>query len=225
MFVISIDGACRRNGKPDCLSAGGLFIQEFGESLDEPVQTGTMAEYELQSTNQRGEMHALKAALEFLWPRKQQAQIITDSEYLFNAMTKGWVTSWARKGWVTATGEPVKNKDLWEAIHIERKRCVDSNVEVMFYHIKGHCIPFGKVTANTLLTKDTTGAHLMTEVLLKYDSVCTTTKKDLLEQANVLSEKNNGFKLPPDKLRQFVVSNVMADAIATKCVEAADALM
>ena len=65
----------------------------------------------------------------------------------------------------------------------------------------------------------------MAEVLLKYDSVCTTTKKDLLEQANVLSEKNNGFKLPPDKLRQFVVSNVMADAIATKCVEAADALM
>ena len=60
---------------------------------------------------------------------------------------------------------------------------------------------------------------------LKYDSVCTTTKKDLLEQANVLSEKNNGFKLPPDKLRLFVVSNVIADAIATKCVEAADALM
>ena len=65
----------------------------------------------------------------------------------------------------------------------------------------------------------------MTEVLIKYDTVSKTTKKDQLEQANALSEKNNGFKLPPDKLRQFVVSNVMADAIATKCVEAADALM
>lgn len=225
MFVISIDGACRRNGKPDCLSAGGLFIQEFGESLDEPVQTGTMAEYELQSTNQRGEMHALKAALEFLWPRKQQAQIITDSEYLFNAMTKGWVTSWARKGWVTATGEPVKNKDLWEAIHRERKRCVDNNVEVMFYHIKGHCIPFGKVTANSLLSKDSTGQALFNEVKAKYatsqdkDSV-----KKNIEKAKGLSIKNNGFELDEETLSRFVCANVMADAIATKCVDTADAL-
>ena len=26
MLVIAIDGACRRNGKPDCVSAGGVFI-------------------------------------------------------------------------------------------------------------------------------------------------------------------------------------------------------
>lgn len=224
MLLISIDGACRRNGKPDCVSSGGVFIQQFDSDL-KLQQTSILSNYETASTNQRGELLALLTALDHIWSAKQCTQIVTDSEYLFNAMTKEWYKSWQHKCWVTVTGEPVKNKDLWQEIASAYCRCEDAGIDIVFYHIKGHCIPFGKVTANTLLTKDTTGAHLMAEVLLKYDSVCTTTKKDLLEQANVLSEKNNGFKLPPDKLRQFVVSNVIADAIATKCVEAADALM
>lgn len=224
MLRISIDGACRRNGKPDCVAAGGVFIQQFDNYLN-LQQTSILSNYEMASTNQRGELLALRTALDYVWSAKQPTQIVTDSEYLFNAMTKEWHKSWQHKGWVTAAGAPVKNRDLWQEISKSYCRCDDAGIEITFYHIKGHCIPFGKVTANTLLNKDTTGAHLLAEVFLKYDSVCTTTKKDLLEQANVLSEKNNGFKLPPYHLRQFVVSNVMADAIATKCVEAADALM
>ena len=224
MLLISIDGACRRNGKPDCVSSGGVFIQQFDSDL-KLQQTSILSNYETASTNQRGELLALLTALDHIWSAKQYTQIVTDSEYLFNAMTKEWYKSWQHKGWVTAIGEPVKNRDLWQEITSAYCRCEDAGIDIVFYHIKGHCIPFGKVTANTLLTKDTTGAHLMAEVLIKYDPVSKTTKKDQLEQANALSEKNNGFKLPPDKLRQFVVSNVMADAIATKCVEAADALM
>ena len=224
MLLISIDGACRRNGKPSCIAAGGVFIQQFDSDL-KLRQTSILSNYEMASTNQRGELLALLTALDYIWAAKQSTQIVTDSEYLFNAMTKEWYKSWQRKGWVTATGEPVKNRDLWREISNAYCRCEGAGVEITLYHIKGHCIPFGKVTANTLLTKDTTGARLMTEVFLKYDSVCASTKKELLEQANALSERNNGFKLPPDKLRQFVVSNVIADAVATKCVEAADALM
>lgn len=223
MLLISIDGACRRNGKPDCVAAGGVFIQQFDDNL-KLMQTSILSNYETASTNQRGELLALLTALDHVWVSKQATQIVTDSEYLFNAMTKEWYRSWMNKNWVTATGEPVKNRDLWQEITKAYCRCDEAGIEVTFYHIKGHCIPFGKVTANTLLTKDITGASLMAEVLLKYDAVCETTKKPLLEQANVLSEKNNGFRLSPEILRQFVVSNVMADAVATKCVDAADAL-
>ena len=224
MLLISIDGACRRNGKPDCVSAGGVFIQQFDSELN-LQQTSILSSYETASTNQRGELLALLTALDYVWSSKQSTQIVTDSEYLFNAMTKEWYKSWQHKGWVTAAGEPVKNKDLWQEIAGAYCRCEDAGIDIVFYHIKGHCIPFGKVTANTLLTKDTTGGRLMVEVLIKYDMVSKTTKKDQLEQANTLSERNNGFKLTPDKMRQFVVANVMADAVATKCVEAADALM
>lgn len=224
MLLISIDGACRRNGKPDCVSAGGVFIQQFDSELN-LQQTSILSNYETASTNQRGELLALLTALDYIWSAKQPTQIVTDSEYLFNAMTKEWYKNWQHKCWVTVTGEPVKNKDLWQEIASAYCRCEDACIDIVFYHIKGHCIPFGKVTANTLLTKDTTGARLMTEVFIKYDMVSKTTKKDQLEQANTLSERNNGFKLTPDKMRQFVVANVMADAVATKCVEAADALM
>lgn len=224
MLLISIDGACRRNGKPTCVSAGGVFIQQFDEDLN-LLQTSTISNYEMKSTNQRGELIALLTALDHAWSAHQPTQIVTDSEYLFNAMTKEWYRSWHHKGWITAAGEPVKNRDLWRAIAHVYKRCGDRGIDITFYHIKGHCISFGKVTANTLLSKDPHGALLLSEVYKKYDDVCNGSKKELLEHANVLSKKNNGFELPTDKLRQFVVSNVIADAIATKCVDAADALL
>jgi ribonuclease HI len=224
MLVISIDGACRRNGKPNCVSAGGVFIQHYDEGLN-LVRTKALSNYETKSTNQRGELIALLTALDYIWSAKQETQIITDSEYLFNAMTKEWYRSWQHKGWVTALGEPVKNRDMWQAISQAYCRCVEAGIDIHFFHIKGHCIPFGKVTANTLLTRDPTGATLLLEVSTKYDAVCDSTKKPQLDHANELSEKNNGFQLVPATLRRFVVANVMADAIATKCVEAADALM
>ena len=224
MLVISIDGACRRNGKPDCVSAGGVFIQQYDKDLY-LKQVKALSNYELKSTNQRGELLALLTALDYIWSAKQETQIITDSEYLFNAMTKEWYRSWQHKGWVTAVGEPVKNRDLWQAISQAYSRCEEAGIDIHFFHIKGHCIPFGKVTANTLLTKDPTGESLLVEVLHKYDAVCSTTKKAQLDHANELSERNNGFQLVPTTLKRFVVANVIADAIATKCVEAADALM
>ena len=224
MLLIAIDGACRRNGKPDCVAAGGVFIQQFDQDL-KFQQSKVLSNYELRSTNQRGELLALLTALDHIWTAKQEAHIVTDSEYLFNAMTKEWYKSWQHKGWVTAIGEPVKNRDLWQEITKSYCRCIDAGIDITFYHIKGHCIPFGKVTANTLLNRDSTGLQLMNEVTLKYNSVCDSTKKVQLDQAQALSEKNNGFRLPAMKLREFVVANVVVDAVATKCVEAADAML
>lgn len=222
MLVISIDGACRRNGKPDCVSSGGVFIQQYNE--EELVATRILSNYEIQSTNQRGELLALLTALSHVWSANQSTQIITDSEYIFNAMTKEWYIGWESREWKTALYEPVKNSDLWrEIIHAYRK-CVDKGIDIVFYHIKGHCIPFGKVTANTLLAKDTTGLTLYNEVLKKYD-ITAPQKRDKLEEANELSYKNNGFYMPYEIQRRFVAMNVMADAIATKCVEAADSLL
>lgn len=229
MMLIAIDGACRRNGQPDCVAAGGVFVLKY-DKAGRPIRSGAFSDYEKGSTNQRGELLALIRALSFVDKLnhtdelQETVQIVTDSEYIFNAMTKDWCKSWSVKGWVTAAGEPVKNSDLWKDIY-QIYSNIDPRTEIVFYHIKGHCISFGKVTANGLLARDETGAELFAEVLLKYSSVCNTTKKAQLEHANKLSERNNGFKLEPDVLQRFVASNVVADAIATRCVDAADALM
>ncbi|HEX5414862.1 MAG TPA: ribonuclease HI [Chloroflexota bacterium] len=41
--------------------------------------------------------------------------VITDSEYLVKGM-KSWLAGWVKKGWTTSTGQPVKNRELWEQL-------------------------------------------------------------------------------------------------------------
>ena len=222
MLVISIDGACRRNGKPNCVSAGGVFIMHYNNAL-ELTHTALKSNYELESTNQRGEMLALLTAIDYVYDSKQSAQVITDSEYLFNTMTKNWVGNWANKGWITSTGEPVKNKNIWLQIKHAHDRCVADGIELIFYHVKGHTIPFGKVTAQRLLAQDTSGMALYEAVKQKYHEV--KFDKDVLGKVSELSEKNNGFVPTEEIMERFVVTNIIADAVATGCVEAVDALV
>lgn len=214
MLRIAIDGACRRNGKPDCVSAGGVFVQHHDKYHVFSVS-------EKQSTNQRGEMLALIKALGYVSWVLEDAQIITDSEYLFNAAQNEWAKRWANNDWRTASGEVAKNKDLWQQIFNLTRFLEDRNVEVTYYHIKGHCITFGKVKAINALNWCNDGSFLYAAVSDKY-----TTDKELraeqLEAAQVLSQKNNGFRLPNDLLKEFVVCNTVADAIATREVENAD---
>jgi ribonuclease HI len=59
----------------------------------------------------------LRAAIEAVravagWPA---ATIIADSQYVLKGITS-WVAGWKRKGWVTSTGQPVVNQDLWEEL-------------------------------------------------------------------------------------------------------------
>ena len=222
MLVISIDGACRRNGKPNCVSAGGVFIMHYNNAL-ELTHTALKSNYELESTNQRGEMLALLTAIDYVYDSKQSAQVITDSEYLFNTMTKNWCGNWANKGWVTSTGAPVKNKDIWLQIKHAYDKCLAEGIELIFYHVKGHAIPFGKVTAKRLLAEDSSGMALYNAVKQKYQAI--KDEKDVYGKVADLSEKNNGFIPDEVILERFVVTNIVADAVATRCVEAADALV
>lgn len=222
MLAIAVDGACRRNGKPDCVSAGGVFVLHLDEVLD-ITHTATLTNYELQSTNQRGELLGMLTALDYVLSAQQDAQIVTDSEYMYNAITKDWLSNWSRKGWVTATNDPVKNKDIWLEIQQSIKKCADANLDVTFYHIKGHAVSFGKVTAMNLLNSDPTGRALYNAVDERVRTV--QLKEGMYDQIMELSRKNHGFELDNRTLRRFVVTNLVADSVATKCVEAADALM
>ena len=44
--------------------------------------------------------------------RSPQVAIFTDSRYVIDGLTK-WLPAWRRRGWVTSTNTPVKNRDLW----------------------------------------------------------------------------------------------------------------
>ena len=42
--------------------------------------------------------------------------LISDSEYIINAITKGWLIGWQKKGWRKSDKKPVMNIDLWERL-------------------------------------------------------------------------------------------------------------
>ena len=108
MKTIAIDGACRRNGQPDCISAGSCFIVVEEDNVE---QSFVISDHETMSTSQRGELTGLLLAFEHIAIAPVDTVIITDSEYLFNTITKRWVDRWVHNNWQTAEGTDVKNKD------------------------------------------------------------------------------------------------------------------
>ena len=87
---------------------------------------------EPSTTNNRMELRAGIEALRSL-PPHSTVDFYTDSQYMKNAFTKYWLRNWKRNGWQTATGEPVKNQDLWHALDE-----VFSLHTVRFHWVKGH---------------------------------------------------------------------------------------
>ena len=42
----------------------------------------------------------------------------SDSRYLVDAMTKGWLRGWKSRGWSRANNQYLKNADLWKRIDL-----------------------------------------------------------------------------------------------------------
>lgn len=103
--TIYTDGAC----DPNPGVGGWAAILLFGDVKKE------IAGGERASTNNRMEMTAVIEALKLL-KEPCAVTLITDSEYVKNAFTQGWLQNWLKRGWKTADKKPVKNQDLWEEL-------------------------------------------------------------------------------------------------------------
>lgn len=116
------DGACTGNPGP----GGYGVILQFGKHRRE--LSGGYA----HTTNNRMEMMAVIAGLQAL-KEPCRVRVVTDSEYVVNAMEKGWARSWKARGWRRRTGEPALNADLWERI---LDLCQEH--QVSFQWVRGH---------------------------------------------------------------------------------------
>jgi len=115
------DGACLGNPGPG--GWGARLLYPDGEVRE----LGGMA---AATTNNRMELQAALEALQILHS-SPQVTIVTDSRYLIDGFTK-WLPTWHRRGWITATNTPVKNRDLWTAL--ERL----GHPGVIWQHVRGH---------------------------------------------------------------------------------------
>lgn len=221
-ILIATDGASRNNGKPHCCAAGGAWVVEVSESTI--VSSKCLADYELEnSSNQRGEMLGLLSALTHCSEYTNRTIImILDSEFVFNTMSKEWLQKWHSNGYFKADGNSVANEDLWRRIYKAYNSCENNGLEFVWVHIKGHLMPVGKVTAQTCLDTDSSGKQLYRLILDKY--TLEAEKRNIKEKALECFIKNNHFEPDELLLRRCVTMNLVADAIATRAADAANAL-
>jgi ribonuclease HI len=108
MYEIYTDGSCLGNpGRGGWGVVSDLF-KLSGKQVD--------------TTNNVMEMTAILKALEECLERDiQEVCIFTDSQYVKNGITS-WIIKWKKNDWITSTGTPVKNKELWIAIDEVRNK-------------------------------------------------------------------------------------------------------
>ncbi|MFW5735358.1 MAG: ribonuclease HI [Oceanidesulfovibrio sp.] len=120
--TIHTDGSCHGNPGP----GGWCAILNWDDN--EKTLVGGHA----HTTNNRMELLAVIHALEAL-KRSCAVELYTDSLYVLNAIEKGWLEGWKKKGWKTAAKKPVKNQDLW----IRLSELLDAH-DVKFHWVRGH---------------------------------------------------------------------------------------
>ena len=104
--TIYTDGACSGNPGP----GGWGAILMLGENRKE-ISGGSA-----DTTNNIMELTAVIEALKIL-KRPCKVKVYSDSAYVVNAFLQKWIYGWMKKGWKTAGGDPVKNKELWQELY------------------------------------------------------------------------------------------------------------
>lgn len=134
------DGACSPN--PGVGGWAAIIVPfEGGDAARSEISGGFR-----KTTNNRMEIFSALMGFEHFarlaGPKGHRVVLVTDSEYVANALRKGWLVGWEQKGYVRNARhggrEPVPNSDLWRKMHLWTQR-LDISVEVVRGHA-GHTL-------------------------------------------------------------------------------------
>ena len=120
--TIYTDGAC--SGNPGIGGWGVILIYNGHEKV--------LSGYNKETTNNRMEMFAVIQGLSAL-KEPCDVQVYSDSAYVCNAFSEGWIQQWESNNWKTANKSPVKNDDLWKLLLL-----LMAKHKVQFIKVKGH---------------------------------------------------------------------------------------
>lgn len=119
---IYTDGACR--GNPGRGGWGAVLVYNGTEK--------ELSGGEAMTTNNRMELSAVISALSAL-KEPCEVTLTTDSQYVVNAIEKGWLDSWRNNKWRKSDKSAVLNVDLWvQLVELLEKH------RVSFVWVKGH---------------------------------------------------------------------------------------
>lgn len=123
-YTVATDGACKGNPGP----TGWAWVGEDGQWAAGSLRSGT---------NNIGELLALLYALRD-HATVQNLVIQADSRYAIDTYEK-WMLGHARRGWKTASGSPVKNREILEQLIDARQARIDAGLPpAVLEHVRGH---------------------------------------------------------------------------------------
>lgn len=105
------DGSAR--GNPDGPGGFGTILRVVdskGEVHEKEISAGFD-----KTTNNRMELLGVIKGLESL-NKPCEVYVFSDSQYVIKAFTDDWISGWIKKGWKTASKQPVKNVELWKRL-------------------------------------------------------------------------------------------------------------
>ncbi|RMA81052.1 ribonuclease HI [Umboniibacter marinipuniceus] len=132
-IIMFSDGACRGNPGP----GGWGAVLRFGKH-EKKLHGG-----ERETTNNRMELTAAIEGLNAL-SEACDVQLYTDSQYVRKGVLE-WLEGWKKRGWKTASKQPVKNKDLWQQLDEAIQRH-----QIEWHWVKGHSGNEGNELADEL---------------------------------------------------------------------------
>ncbi|WP_370598457.1 ribonuclease HI [Plesiomonas shigelloides] len=120
-IALFTDGSCLGNPGP-----GGYGIVLRYRQHEKQLSGGFRL-----TTNNRMELLAAIIGLETL-KEPCHVDLTTDSQYVRQGITS-WIHNWKKRGWKTASKQPVKNADLWQRLDLAAARH-----DVAWHWVKGH---------------------------------------------------------------------------------------
>lgn len=135
------DGGMRKTEK---IGAYAFIIEDHGQQI-------TAKRAYPKVTNQR---MGLKAVLSFLKHghnyTNQRITIVTDSKYIYNMFTQGWISAWEKQGWkLMTTGKPVKHQDIIKPM----RKLIKDYPKIKFCWVKGHAHTAGNISVDELVNQ------------------------------------------------------------------------
>lgn len=102
---IFTDGACSGNPGP---GGWGAVLRYMGKEKE-------LSGGESETTNNRMEIMAVIEALKAL---KEPCEVVltSDSQYVCNAIEKGWAKNWKKNNWIKGDKTKAKNSELWDEL-------------------------------------------------------------------------------------------------------------
>ncbi|WP_125580895.1 ribonuclease H family protein [Levilactobacillus cerevisiae] len=154
-ITVYTDGGSRNTG-----NVAGGHVRDADKAawayrieLPDTIETGSAGEF--GATNNRMEIMAFRNALQKLVDLGQNHEsilFVLDSQYVLNAVNKGWLAGWKRRGWKRSAG-PLVNAELWQDVD----RLLPQFNQLDYQWTKGHATNQGNVFVDHLLNETMDG--------------------------------------------------------------------